>query len=351
VITAQVVSPEGPGGELGQPVRPRRGRARLGAVPGGVGSLGRGGDGVRTVRVGTETTAVLLGRVRPPRLRLGLLGPLQHRQRVAPVLGSCRLNGVERAEGEYGRGGRLIVVLAGLLCQGPQVLSADGGDIALVVQVGGPGGRDQPGPPRSGPRSGTGNRTPRTPRPTSPGRSPHTAAPAAPRRRPPRPGSGELEGCRTSGRARHHHWNLPGSYRLRAGRSGRPMSPGVSSCVSGCAGGRPHTRLGAHRDLASRAPVHQCSLRAAPAGLRRGHPVPPGRHLVPAPSASRAVAQNSRRRPLYDAPIWPGGYVPYDVEVLESGSPMPYLRQYARVPQLDEGPPSCLNWKLEKIQD
>jgi cell wall assembly regulator SMI1 len=144
--------------------------------------------------------------------------------------------------------------------------------------------------------------------------------------------------------------------------------------------------------------------------------------------------------PMYDAPVWPGGYVPYDVEVLkggpeymeemleefneqrdedpehwildpwadplwlpiagtntgesllidhrpgetygniieidyegnevtavrwknlgemirlmaeslESGSPMPYSRQYSRVPQLDEGPPSYLNWKLEKIQD
>jgi cell wall assembly regulator SMI1 len=38
-------------------------------------------------------------------------------------------------------------------------------------------------------------------------------------------------------------------------------------------------------------------------------------------------------------------------ESLESGSPMPYSRQYSRLPQLDEGPPSYLNWKLEKIQD
>lgn len=38
-------------------------------------------------------------------------------------------------------------------------------------------------------------------------------------------------------------------------------------------------------------------------------------------------------------------------ESLESGSPMPYSCQYSRVPQLVEGPPSYLNWKLEKIQD
>ncbi|MFF8845791.1 SMI1/KNR4 family protein [Streptomyces sp. NPDC015127] len=38
-------------------------------------------------------------------------------------------------------------------------------------------------------------------------------------------------------------------------------------------------------------------------------------------------------------------------ESLESGSPMPYSRQNSRVPQLDEGPPRYLNWKLEKIQD
>ncbi|MBO0513036.1 SMI1/KNR4 family protein [Streptomyces beijiangensis] len=38
-------------------------------------------------------------------------------------------------------------------------------------------------------------------------------------------------------------------------------------------------------------------------------------------------------------------------EALESGSPMPYSRQYAYVPQLDEGPPSYLNWKLERIPD
>ncbi|OIJ85832.1 SMI1/KNR4 family protein [Streptomyces colonosanans] len=144
--------------------------------------------------------------------------------------------------------------------------------------------------------------------------------------------------------------------------------------------------------------------------------------------------------PMYDAPIWPGGYVPYDVEALkggpeymeemldefneqrdedpetwildpwadplwlpiagthtgesllidhrpgdtygniieidyednevtavrwkslgemirlmaeslESGSPMPCSPQYSLVPQLDEGPPSYLNWRLEKIQD
>ncbi|RZB13384.1 hypothetical protein StrepF001_44445 [Streptomyces sp. F001] len=143
--------------------------------------------------------------------------------------------------------------------------------------------------------------------------------------------------------------------------------------------------------------------------------------------------------PLYDAPIWPGGYVPYGVEALkggpdymeemleefneqrdedpehwvlepwadplwlpiagrhtgqsllidhrpgdtygniieidyegnevtafrwktlgemiglmarslETGSPLPYSGQYARVPLLDEGPPRYLNWKLEKIQ-
>ncbi|MEV0695465.1 SMI1/KNR4 family protein [Streptomyces sp. NPDC050388] len=35
---------------------------------------------------------------------------------------------------------------------------------------------------------------------------------------------------------------------------------------------------------------------------------------------------------------------------LESGSPMPYSRQYSLVPQLAEGPPRHLVWKLEKSQ-
>lgn len=34
-------------------------------------------------------------------------------------------------------------------------------------------------------------------------------------------------------------------------------------------------------------------------------------------------------------------------ESLKSGVPMPYSRHYSRVPQLDEGPPRHLNWKLE----
>ncbi|MEV7001744.1 SMI1/KNR4 family protein [Streptomyces sp. NPDC093982] len=38
-------------------------------------------------------------------------------------------------------------------------------------------------------------------------------------------------------------------------------------------------------------------------------------------------------------------------ESLESGSPMPYSRQYTYVPRLDEGPPRYLSWKLERIQD
>ncbi|MER6999067.1 SMI1/KNR4 family protein [Streptomyces sp. NPDC000410] len=38
-------------------------------------------------------------------------------------------------------------------------------------------------------------------------------------------------------------------------------------------------------------------------------------------------------------------------ESLESGSPMPYSREYALVPHLDEGPPRYLDWKLEKVLD
>ncbi len=81
-------------GELGQPVRPRRGPGLLGAgddllaqplqprrrqappgtLPGGVGGLRRGGDGVRDGRVVPEPGAALPGLVRPPGLGLGLLG-------------------------------------------------------------------------------------------------------------------------------------------------------------------------------------------------------------------------------------------------------------------------------------
>lgn len=42
-----------------------------------------------------------------------------------------------------------------------------------------------------------------------------------------------------------------------------------------------------------------------------------------------------------------GEMIRLTAESLESGCPMPY----SRVPQLDEGPPGRLNWKLEEIQD
>lgn len=121
-------------GEPGQPLRPGRGRGLLGAgggllaqllqpgrqevlrgtPPGGVGGLGGGGNGVLAVRVVPEPAPVLLGPVRPVRLGFGFLGPSEPPQRAGPVLRQRRLNGLERGEGEHGRGRvRVLVQLAG----------------------------------------------------------------------------------------------------------------------------------------------------------------------------------------------------------------------------------------------
>ncbi|MBL3668362.1 SMI1/KNR4 family protein [Streptomyces sp. M2CJ-2] len=196
--------------------------------------------------------------------------------------------------------------------------------------------------------------------------------------------------------------------------------------------GRIETWLREHQCTSALSALHPPASEEAVRSLRDAIPYPLHPHLVQWLGIHGGA-------PMYDAPVWPGGYVPYDVEglkggpehmedmleefheqrdedpehwildpwadplwlpvagtntgesllidhrpgdtygnvievdyednevtavrwkslgemirlmaeSLESGSPMPYSRQYSLVPRLDEGPPRYLNWKLEKIQ-
>ncbi|MDQ1010044.1 cell wall assembly regulator SMI1 [Streptomyces sp. V4I23] len=193
---------------------------------------------------------------------------------------------------------------------------------------------------------------------------------------------------------------------------------------------RIETWLGEHQCTSALSELHPPASEEAIQSLRDAIPYPLHPHLVQWLGIHDGA-------PLYDAPIWPGGYVPYGIdgleggpeymeemleefneqrdedpahwildpwadplwlpiagtntgesllidhrpgdtygniieidyegnevtavrwknlgemiglmaESLESGSPMPYSRRYALVPQLDEGPPRHLTWKLEK---